>query len=232
MKRLVKCIAMAVALLAPSFANAQDKVETTLSADIVSSYEWRGFNLGSAAIQPTLGVSWKGLSLSAWGSYGFVNTADNKELDLNLSYSTSGFNVGLTDYYIAGGVGDCPDKYFRYKNGDKGGHHHCLEACVGYDFGFAAISWNTNVLGDDDYSSYFDINVPFKLGIDWEFNAGFIPYKTSFYGNDSFTCTNLSLKASKDIKITDHFSLPVFGQLTANPDNGKFYLAFGVSLGI
>lgn len=228
MKRLVKSIALMVAFLAPSIANAQDKVEATLKADIVSSYEWRGYNLGSAAIQPEVGISWKGLSIGAWGSLGFVNPADNKELDIALSYEVAGLTIGVTDYFIAGGAGDCPAKYFKY----DGDHYHTLEGMLAYDFGFLSASWNTNFYGDDDYSSYFDITVPFKLGVDWEFNAGFIPYKTSFYGNDSFTCSNLSLKASKDIKITDHFSLPVFGQLTANPDNGKFYFAFGVSLGI
>lgn len=232
MKRLVKCLALVAALFAPTVANAQDKVETTLGADVVSSYVWRGYNLGSAAVQPSLGVSWKGLSLSAWGSYGFVNTNDNKEIDINLAYSVAGFSVSLNDYFIAGGAGDCPEKYFRFKNSDKGSHFHCLEAGVGYDFGFAALNWYTNVLGDDEYSSYFDVTVPFKLGIDWEFNAGFVPYSTAYYANDHFTCTALSLKAMKDVKITDHFSLPVFGQLTANPDNGKFYFAFGVSLGI
>lgn len=228
MKRLVKSLALAVALLAPTCANAQDKVETTLGADIVSSYIWRGQNLGSGAVQPTLGISWKGLSLSAWGSYGFVNTDDAKELDLSLSYSVAGFTATVTDYYCAAGATDCPGKYFKYNEG----HGHVLEGTVGYDFGFLSLNWNTNFFGDDDYASYIDLTVPFKLGIDWEFNAGLVPYKTAYYGNESFTCTNLSVKAMSDIKITDRFSLPVFGQVAANPDNGKFYFAFGVSLGI
>jgi len=225
MKRLVKSIALLAAVLAPSFASAQDEVETTLQADIVSSYIWRGQNLGSGAIQPTLGIGYKGLSLSAWGSYGFVNTEDAKELDIALSYSIGGFSVGVTDYYCAAGATDCPGKYFDYSG-------HVFEGTLGYDFGFLSASWNTNFINDDDYSSYLDITVPFKLGIDWEFNVGIVPYKTAYYCNDSFTCTNLSLKASKDIQITDKFAIPVFGQLTANPDNGKFYFAFGISLGI
>lgn len=232
MKRLVKSIALMVAVLAPSFAKAQDKVEATLKADIVNSYVWRGQNLGSGAIQPELGISWKGLSLGAWASYGFINKDDTKELDIELGYQTGGFNVGLTDYFCSAGSGDCPDKYFRFKSGGKGPQVHVLEGNVGYDFGFMAVNWYTNIAGDDDYSSYFDFNVPFKLGIDWEFNAGFVPYKTVYYANDKFTCTNLSLKASKEIPVTEKFSIPVFGQLSANPDNGKFYFAFGLTLGI
>lgn len=232
MKRLVKSIALMAAAIAPSVANAQDTVETTLQADIVSSYIWRGQNLGSGALQPTLGIGYKGLSLSAWGSYGFVNTDDAKELDLTLSYGIGGFSVGITDYFCSAGATDCPDKYFRYKSGDKGPQIHVFEGNVGYDFGFMAVNWYTNFAGDDDYSSYFDFTVPFKLGIDWEFNAGFVPYKTAYYGNEKFTCSNLSLKASKEIPVTEKFSIPVFGQLAANPDNGKFYFAFGVSFGL
>jgi hypothetical protein len=42
--------------------------------------------------------------------------------------------------------------------------------------------------------------------------------------------TNLSVKTTKDIKVTDTFSVPVFGQITANPSNGKAYFALGFTL--
>ena len=52
-------------------AGAQDKVEANLGLDFVNQYIWRGQDLGNVSLQPTLGASWKGLSLSAWGSVGF-----------------------------------------------------------------------------------------------------------------------------------------------------------------
>ena len=63
-----KIVLMAMMIATGMSATAQDEVETTVSADIVSSYIWRGQDLGSAAVQPTLGVGCKGLSLTAWGS--------------------------------------------------------------------------------------------------------------------------------------------------------------------
>ena len=66
MKKIV-LLALGMAMSMTTFA--QDEIETTISGDIVSSYIWRGQDLGSAAIQPTLGIAYKGLSLSAWGSY-------------------------------------------------------------------------------------------------------------------------------------------------------------------
>lgn len=39
---------------------------------------------GNASVQPTLGVEWKGWTLSAWGSTEFRN--ENNEIDLTLEY--------------------------------------------------------------------------------------------------------------------------------------------------
>ena len=49
---------------------AQDRVEATVQADVVSRYIWRGQDLGDVSLQPTLGLAYKGLSLTAWGSVG------------------------------------------------------------------------------------------------------------------------------------------------------------------
>ena len=88
MKKIV-LLALGMAMSMTTFA--QDEIETTISGDIVSSYIWRGQDLGSAAIQPTLGIAYKGLSLSAWGSYAITNPADTKEFDLTLAYTIGGF---------------------------------------------------------------------------------------------------------------------------------------------
>ena len=67
-----KIVILAMGMVLSSTALAQEKIETTISGDIVSSYIWRGQDLGSVALQPTLGVGYKGLSLTAWGSYGLT----------------------------------------------------------------------------------------------------------------------------------------------------------------
>ena len=65
-------------------ASAQDEVETSIGADIVSQYYWRGQDLGAISLQPTLGIGYKGLSLTAWGSVGISQPEDTKEFDLTL----------------------------------------------------------------------------------------------------------------------------------------------------
>jgi hypothetical protein len=214
---------------------AQDEVEATISGDIVSSYIWRGQDLGNVSLQPTLGVGYKGLSLTAWGSVGLTDAADTKEFDLTLGYSAGGFNIGVTDYWFNAGL-DPEDRYFMY---DAHGTNHVFEATVGYDFGFASLQWYTNFAGNDGvnkdgdraYSSYVEANIPFQLAsVDWTATAGAVPFATDFYGTTGFAVTNLALKASKDIKITDSFSLPVFGQVVANPCAQKAYLVLGFTL--
>ena len=227
-----KIVLMALMFATGMSATAQDEVETTVSADVVSTYVWRGMECGSAAIQPTLGIGYKGLSLSAWGSYGLVDTHDAKEFDLTLAYSTGGFNIGITDYWF-----NTPEeRYFLY---DANKTSHIFEANIGYDFGPAAIQWFTNFAGNDGYnedgkraySSYVELSAPFKLAsVDWSAAVGAVPYATDFYGVDGFAVTNVSLKATKDIKVTDSFSIPVFAQVAANPSTEKAYLVFGFTL--
>ena len=220
-------------LAAMSAANAQDKVEATMQADVVSQYLWRGQELGQVSLQPSLGLSYKGLSLTAWGSVGLSEPGDTKELDLTLAYSTGGFNIGVTDYWF-----NSPnERYFCY-----GAHStsHVFEANVGYDFGPVGVQWYTNFAGNDGvgnggsraYSSYVEVSAPFRLaGCDWSAAVGAVPYATAFYSSaDGFAVTNVSLKASKDISVTERFAIPLFAGLAVNPSTEKTYLYCGFTL--
>ena len=212
-------------------AVAQDKVGATIGCDFVSQYIWRGQKLGNVSLQPTLGIDYKGLSLTSWGSVGF-DSDDAKELDFTLAYEWKGFNVGLTDYWFSEG------NYFHY-----GAHEttHVWEANLGYDFGFLSVQWFTNFGGNDGttssgkraYSSYFELTAPFRLGgLDWEATFGAVPYQTSFYDTNGFAVTNISLKATKDFIIKQKWHLPVFAGLTGNPRAEKLYIIFGTSFSI
>ena len=92
-----KIVLFAMGLVMSMTAIAQDEIETTISGDIVSRYIWRGQDLGDVSLQPTLGIGYKGFSLTAWGNVGLTNSEDTKEFDLTLAYTTGGFNIGITD---------------------------------------------------------------------------------------------------------------------------------------
>ena len=233
-----KIVLFAMGLVMSMTTFAQDEIEATISGDVVSQYIWRGQDLGGVSLQPTLGLAYKGLSLSAWGNVGLANPDDTKELDLTLAYTIGGFNMGITDYWTNTAGGDPEARYFKY---DAHGTNHVFEANIGYDFGFASLQWFTNFAGKDGlnkngkraYSSYFEATVPFKLAsVDWAATAGAVPYATDFYNGwtSGFAVTNVALKASKDMKITDTFSVPVFAQVAANPCTQNAYLVLGFTL--
>ncbi|MBQ8153328.1 MAG: hypothetical protein IJ069_06580 [Prevotella sp.] len=226
-----KIVILAMGLVASATALAQDKIEATIGADFVSQYIWRGLDCGNVSLQPTLGIAYKGFSLSAWGSVGF-KSEDTKEFDLTASYTTGGLTIGVTDYWF-----NSPEERYFYYNAHS--TSHVFEAFATYDFGLLSAAWYTNFAGNDGlnksgkraYSSYFEVNAPFKLATcDWTGTLGVVPYATDFYDTTGFAVTNVALKASKDIKITDSFSVPIFAQVVANPCSQKAYFVFGFTL--
>lgn len=226
-----KIVIIAMGLVASATALAQDKVEATIAADFVNQYVWRGLDCGNVSVQPTLGVAYKGFSLSAWGSVGF-KSEDTKEFDLTASYTTGGLTVAVTDYWF-----DDPEPRYFYYNAHS--TSHVFEASVAYDFGLLSAAWYTNFAGNDGltpsgkraYSSYVELNAPFRLATcEWTGTVGAVPYATTFYDTSGFAVTNIALKASKDIKITDTFAIPLFAQVIANPSSQKAYFVVGFTL--
>ena len=224
---------MLAAALVALPACAQDNVEGTIAADFVNQYIWRGQELGDVSVQPTLGVAYKGFSLTGWGSVGISDNDDTKEFDLTAAYTTGGFHVGITDYWF-----NTPNsKYFAYAAHETS---HVFEGNIGYDFGPVALNWYTNFAGNDGYtkkgkraySSYVEATAPFKLAsLDWTATVGAVPYYTSFYNKaNGFAVTNVSLKASKDIRVTDSWSIPLFAAINTNPSTQKAYFVVGFTL--
>lgn len=222
----------ALALLAtalPFTAKAQDKVEASVGVDFVSGYIWRGQDLGGVSLQPSASLSYKGFSLEAWGSVG-IESKDDKELDLTVGYENGGFSLSVTDYWFNSGPG-----YFHYGARNTA---HTFEAQVGYDFGPVAVNWYTNFAGTDGvnkdgkraYSSYLSLAAPFNLGgLEWTAEIGATPWETDYYDANGFAVCDVSLGVSKDIKITDSFSLPLFAKATWNPRSEGAYFVVGLS---
>ncbi|MCI6503187.1 MAG: hypothetical protein MSA13_00975 [Prevotella sp.] len=60
-------------------------------------------------------------------------------------------------------------------------------------------------------------------------SVGFTPWQG--YYNDKAAITDISLKASKDVALSDKISLPLFVQAIASPINDHVYLVAGVGIG-
>ena len=178
-------------------------ISLEVGADLVSSYLWRGYNLGGLSIQPSVTFDWKGLYISGWANIGADNWKFqniNPELDITIGYDNFGFKLDLTHLYYFGG-----EKYFKGL-GDPNNpfSSSTMELHAGIDIGEWAeilpltIDWHTTVLGYDPvfdkegqlaltpagntkraYSTYiqvgYDISLP--LDITLGIKLGFTPWK-------------------------------------------------------
>ena len=203
--------------------------EFSVGADVVSSYVWRGSQLSGASVQPSLDFSTGDFSISAWGSADI--DGNFKEVDLSASYSVSGLTILFTDYWASAG------KYYVY---DSHKTDHSFEASLAYTLPESfplSISWNTMIAGADlyksngdrAYSTYIEFGYPLTVNdVSLELTTGLTPWESAYAYASDFSIINVSLKASKEIKITDSFSLPVFGQLITNPHAEETFFVFGV----
>lgn len=193
-------------------------------ADFVSSYIWRGLYVGPASIQPGISLSAGDFTVGVWGSSSFNGTW--REFDLYAKYSIGNFSLLLTDYFLPH---DLPDgekiSYFDYSE-------HVVEATLGYTFGESfplSLVWNTNFIGDEDYSTYFEASYSIPTSFaNIDLIIGATP-KAGFY-SDGLAIVVTSIKASKEIVINDNFSLPVYTQAILNPDSRDVFLVFGMKL--
>ena len=174
MKELVKRAALCGAALVMGMTAARaveipgKKIDVKVGGDFVSSYIWRGSYQTGASMQPTLGFSVAGFSLTAWGSTDFRNQG-HKEVDITAAYSIKGFTVAVTDYsWSPNGAGDY--KYFNWQSHET---NHYLEGSLTYVLPIEkfplTINWNTMFFGADkkangktNYSTYVELSYPFR----------------------------------------------------------------------
>ena len=209
-----------------------------LGADFVSSYIWRGSYNANASIQPTLGMTAGDFSLTAWGSADF--TGDYKEADLTAAYTLGGLTLSLTDYYWTPSSERYTEKYFRFGADSP----HMIEVGGAYCFGERfplTLAWNTMLFGADrddegrqNYSTYAEISYPFAVkSVDMIAAVGFTPWATeNMYDTSGFAVCNVTVGATKAIRFSDSFSLPIFTRLIWNPakDDVNFVGGFSIML--
>lgn len=253
LSKKMSVLALSVALATDSVGAQEEEsgVKFNVQGDLVSSYVWRGMYQTGASVQPTLGLNVGGFSLTAWGSTDFdgissSSSAAAKEVDLTAAYSLGNLTVSVADMWWAGqGAG----KYFNFKSHET--NHH-FEAGLAYSLPCErfplSVAWYTLFAGEDKkdlvlnaagevtdsrqaYSSYAELNYPFAVkGVGLNATLGFVPYESALYGVNGFAVTNIALRGTKEIQITDSFSLPLFAQVIWNPRLEDVHLVLGLTL--
>lgn len=215
----------------------------TVQGDLVSSYIWRGMYQTGISFQTALAFSVAGFSLTAWGSTDFDGYQSseglaNKEIDLTAAYTFggSGLTLSVADLWWAG---QGANKYFDFQSHETA--HH-FEAGLAYTLPFEkfplSLAWYTmfagldkDADGDQNYSSYVELNFPVTVKrVDLTATCGLVPYKAPQYYTNGFAVTNVALKGTTAIRITDSFSLPIFAQAIWNPRLEDAHLVFGLTL--
>jgi hypothetical protein len=220
---LTTAIILMMSLLSVGNVNAQEEESTSLfstGVDLVSTYVWRGTAFSGPSLQPYVELGLGGLSVGAWGSQGFDGT---QEMDLYLAYAFEfGLSLGVTDYYYPG-AGD----YFNYSSDSLGAHG--IEANLGYEIGGFSIAANY-IFNESPGAETAGGDMYFELGYGFENVDLFVGAGDGWHTSDEeFALCNLGLGTSKDITVTDSFTIPVAGSLIWNPDKELFFIVVGLS---
>ena len=171
-----------------------------VGADLVSSYLWRGQNLGGMAIQPMVSLDWKGLYVSGWANIGADNWsfADiTPELDITIGYDNHGVQVDLTHLYYFNNEAYFPKGGFKALPDDTISTS-TMEAHIGFRLGDIVekvplrLDWYTTIFGNDynpitqkrAWSTYIEVGYDFNLplGLVLGASVGITPW-LGYYSN-------------------------------------------------
>lgn len=228
MRTIKKIILVLVAVLSISTMKAQEeetpKTTFDIGVDYASRYIWRGLEFSdSPALQPYAEMSSGNFTMGLWASYETGGQVVGQEFDFYASYAFGPVSLGFIDYSFP--VDGASDGYFMMKN-------HIGEATLSFDGVDSfpiSLMVGANIYNDDANSIYTELGIPFSIG-GTEMGA-FIGGGNEIYTTDGdFALTNVGFSASKDVKITDAFSLGVSASAIFNPDTDDAYLVFVLSL--
>lgn len=224
-----------------SFAQEEKESPFNTGVDLMSRYVWRGADYGrSPSIQPKCEFKKGGFIIGSWGAFS-TNLPGNQEVDVYLSYTffKEKISVYFTDYFVADEAQNNYN-YFEY-NDTLTAHVYEISATFnGTEKLPLSLLLAANIYGADarktdgkiQHSTYAEIGYKFKY---IKVFAGFNIVQpnrgmgeSGYYGN-YVGFVNIGCTASKEIKITDHYSLPLSVSFITNPQTEKVFLVAGVS---
>ncbi len=223
--KLIKNSIILIFVVLLSFTSTEVKAQD-FGADVVSSYVWRGTQFGTGpAVQPwfTLPELTSGLELGVWGSFplsddgGEHASGQTYELDLYASYDFGLFALTVTNYTFPTATGVYDTASYELFDGDMEVTASASLGAIGLTVGYFTdlealyVEAGTTVAGMDLAIGY---------GSDGD---------GAFYAGGDSGLVNVSLGGSKDIKITDDYSLPLFGSFIYNPDAEAAFMVVGMS---
>lgn len=211
----------------------------SIGLDLQTKYLWRGMEMmtedSAPVIFPSINYSFRGLYIYAMGGYAI--NGKYAEVDLGISYTWKGLNIGFNDYYYPT-VDSNGDKYLG------GGKHtgHWLEGAITYAsekipfwatisnfFAGADKYLNSDGKEKQAYSTYLE------LGTYYDFldnnrislTAGAALNKSCYNGYEhNFSVCNLELKYTYNVTFKSGWNLPLNVVYIYNPLFDKSFVNF------
>lgn len=216
-----------------------NKGDVDLDVFLMSRYAWRGVQFGTGpTIQAQLSYTKGGFMAAGYvakstygGATGYPNTSN-----IMLGYQYKGVTVTVDDYFFYDE--DNLDRYLDWSDTTL----HFIETRLRYDHDrfYGMAGYNVYAAKGANKALYVEVGykVP-KQGL--LLFAGYLFDRSDLNFSTSAGMTNVGITKQKEVKINDHFSLPLFGTLMVNlnyknvvdtPGVGRNFLTLvvGVSL--
>ncbi len=229
-----------------SAVQAQSEVDMTVGVDYFNRYVWRGLDFANTpSLQPTLSLGFDGFETGIWGAYTLSNQqSESDEIDFWVGYTHEienaiSISAVITDYYFPNVGID----FFNFNNyddeledGTPDPGAHTLEAglsLTGPESFPVTVSGYINFHNDAGNNTYFQIDYPVKIN-ETDLNifmgaTGGSKDNSGYYGTDDLQVINVGVQASREIVVTESFSVPLNISFIVNPNAEISYLVVGFS---
>ena len=242
MKKYLLYILLTISSL--TYAYDWNRCSLSSGIDVVTNYNWRGFNVGGVSAQPWVEFSTHGLSIEAWSSLGSgVHDDFNQfipELDLSLSYTTPDehFTLSINHYYYFDGPFFAFDRSLNNLGSSQTeleinifGHDHCpleLGAAMMFAGDFYSANGQLITQSKNDakilFSTYVYIRYTFEsdnIEVIPEFGFSPNPSVYTYYDyetntHSSFAINNISCKINYTFWENDIVSMYTTGDIVFN----------------
>ena len=239
-------IFFAILLLAPIFVQAQQSssnLSVNASTVIESRHYWRGIPVSTApTFTGSLSLAAGNFTAGYWGGYSFDNTY--AEFDFFMSYSIGNFSISLWDLYVDLENDGSYDKYWNFTDSTTT-HNFDLTLSYRISNNFPlTTSLSTMVYGADgrmedgeykqNYSTYLEFSYPVQINENDNLNfflGSSIMDEPNAYGTGAgFGVVHTGVMATKSIKVSEQYSIPVTATIAMNPQSEFGYFVLQLAL--
>ncbi len=242
MKRLFVFIAL-LSLLATSGYGQENskKGHFSIQTKLTNQLLWRSRPTTNApTVVPSIDYVTHGLTVGVWGAYAIDNSY--QEIDFYVGYQWKRLELWVYDYYSPTTDLSILRAFSEFEKGKTG---HTFEANLiaqpfaslpfkirgavmfaGNDLD-AKVDAQGGVSYEQRYSSYFGFTYDFKIGsVGITPEIGLTPAKGCFA--DEFSVFNYSVNVTKDIKITEHFTIPTLYTVAYNATLDQMFFSASI----